>query len=146
MGAAVVLIPALVLILRKVNCPDTPSPSAPPGPPAWNGSDYLSNSDYYSQLPGGNAFTQLDNLRLDRLSSPRFDPVDGKAVIYLRRQYHMPDLKGSSTTLHWISLETNKSVQLTRPIWGTSDQQVSTNFKAYIALNLHLFFLSVLLD
>ncbi|CAF1072060.1 unnamed protein product [Adineta ricciae] len=123
LGVVVILIPALVLILRKVNCPDTPSPPAPPGPPAWNGSDYLSNSDYYSQLPGGNAFTQLDNLRLDRLSSPRFDPVDGKAVIYLRRQYHMPDLKGSSTTLHWISLETNKSVQLTRPIWGTSDQQ-----------------------
>ncbi|CAF1166202.1 unnamed protein product [Adineta steineri] len=120
LGAIVILIPALILILRKANCPDPPSP---PGPPAWNSSDYLSNSDYYSQLPEARDFTQLDNLRLDRLSSPRFHPKNGKTVIYLRKQYHMPDLKGSTTTLHWIDLDTNKTVQLTRPIWGINDQQ-----------------------
>ncbi|UJR10764.1 hypothetical protein I4U23_014952 [Adineta vaga] len=125
LGAVVILIPALVLILRNVNCPSPPSPPSPPGPPAWNGSDYQSNSDYYNQLPAKTDFTQTDNLRLDRLSSPRFDPFDGKTVIYLRKQYHMPDLKGSSTTLQWINLETNKTVQLTRPIWGTNDQQFS---------------------
>lgn len=117
----VILIPALILLLRKENCP---SPPSPPGPPAWNDSDYLSNSDYYNKEPVGRAFTQMDNLRLDRLSSPRFHPTEGKTVIYLRKQYHMPDLKGSTTTLHWLNLETNKTIQLTRPIWGTTDQQV----------------------
>ncbi|CAF1633908.1 unnamed protein product [Rotaria magnacalcarata] len=91
-------------------------------PLAWNGTDYQSNSEYYKQLTGIHEFSQLDNLRLDRLSSPRFHPNNGKNVIYLRTQYHMPDLKGSSTTLHWIDLETNKTVQLTRPIWNIHDQ------------------------
>lgn len=36
----------------------------------------------------------------------------------------MPDLNRSSTTLHWLDLETNKNIQLTRPIWDTHDQQV----------------------
>ncbi|CAF1128504.1 unnamed protein product [Rotaria sordida] len=120
LGALVILIPALILILRKANCP---SPSPPPEPPAWNGSDYLSNSEYYKQLTTTHDFSQTDNLRLDRLSSPRFHPIHGKTIIYLRKQYHMPDLNGSSTTLHWIDLETNKTVQLTRPIWGINDQQ-----------------------
>ncbi|CAF2378001.1 unnamed protein product [Rotaria sp. Silwood2] len=120
LGAVIVLIPALILILRKVNCP---SPPTPPGPPAWNGSDYLSNSEYYEQLTTTHDFNQADNLRLDRLSSPRYHPIHGKTIIYLRKQYHMPDLNGSSTTLHWIDLETNKNVQLTRPIWGINDQQ-----------------------
>ncbi|CAF4883549.1 unnamed protein product [Rotaria sp. Silwood1] len=120
LGVLVILIPALILILRKANCP---SPPGPPGPPAWNGSDYLSNSEYYKQLTTVHDFSQTDNLRLDRLSSPRFHPMHGKTVIYLRKQYHMPDLNGSSTTLHWIDLETNKTVQLTRPIWGINDQQ-----------------------
>ncbi|CAF5083602.1 unnamed protein product, partial [Rotaria sp. Silwood1] len=115
LGVLVILIPALILILRKANCP---SPPGPPGPPAWNSSDYLSNSEYYKQLTTVHDFNQTDNLRLDRLSSPRFHPMHGKTVIYLRKQYHMPDLNGSSTTLHWIDLETNKTVQLTRPIWG----------------------------
>jgi len=65
---------------------------------------------------------------LDRLSSPSFNPRDGKSVIYLRKQYHMPDLNGSTTTLHWIDLETNKTIQLTRPIWGRNDQQVRSFF------------------
>jgi hypothetical protein len=93
-------------------------------PPAWKHSDYLSNSDYYKQLTDIHDFTYMDNLRLDRLLSPRFHPTNGKSVIYLRQQYHMPDLKGISTTLHWVNLETNKTVQLTRPIWGIHDQQV----------------------
>jgi hypothetical protein len=91
---------------------------------AWNGSDYQSNSEYYQQLTDIHEFSQLDNLRLDRLSSPRFDPYDGKSVIYLRTQHHMVDLKKSLTTLHWIDLETNKTVQLTRPIWNIDDQSV----------------------
>ncbi len=126
LGAIVIFIPALILITRKANCP---SPPSPPGPPAWNGSDYQSNSEYYNQLPSIKDFNQTDNLRLDRLSSPRFHPTNGKTVVYLRKQYHMPDLKGSSTTLHWINLETNKTVQLTRPIWGINDQQVNISNK-----------------
>ncbi|CAF2896819.1 unnamed protein product [Rotaria sp. Silwood2] len=35
----------------------------------------------------------------------------------------MPDLNGSTTTLHWVDLETNKTIQLTRPIWGIIDHQ-----------------------
>ncbi len=119
-----VLIPALIIILRQIHCPSTPVPPPPPGPPSWNVSDYESNSEYYKQLTDIEDFTQMANLRLDRLSSPRFHPSTGKTVIYLRKQYHMPDLKGSSTTLHWIDLETNTTVQLTRPIWGVNDQQV----------------------
>lgn len=110
----------MVIILRKSNCSTSTSPETP----AWNGSDYLSNSDYYKTLTTINDFSQPDNLRLDRLSSPRFHPGHGKTIIYLRKQYHMPDLNGSSTTLHWIDLETNKTIQLTRPIWGINDQQV----------------------
>ncbi|CAF4152565.1 unnamed protein product, partial [Rotaria magnacalcarata] len=120
LGAVVVLIPALIIILRKAKCS---GPVPPPAPSAWNGSDYLSNSDYYKQLTTIHDFSQIHNLRLDRLSSPRFHPINGKTIIYLRKQYHMPDLNGSSTTLHWIDLETNKTVQLTRPIWGINDQQ-----------------------
>ncbi|CAF3712466.1 unnamed protein product [Rotaria socialis] len=91
-------------------------------PLARNGTNYQSNSEYYKQLTGIHEFSQLDNLRLDRLSSPRFHPHNGKSAVYLRQQYHMPDLKGSSTTLHWIDLETNKTVQLTRPIWNIHDE------------------------
>ncbi|CAF4046542.1 unnamed protein product [Rotaria sordida] len=89
----------------------------------WNASDYQSNSEYYGSLANPRDFDQSDNLRLDRLSSPRFHPINGKSIIYLRRQYHMPDLRGSTTTLHWLDLETNQTVQLTRPIWGVHDQQ-----------------------
>ncbi|CAF3216686.1 unnamed protein product, partial [Rotaria sp. Silwood2] len=88
-----------------------------------NTSDYQSNSDYYQSLTSGHYFDQADNLRLDRLSSPQFHPVNGKSVIYLRRQYHMPDLRGSTTTLHWLDIEINKTIQLTQPIWGIHDQQ-----------------------
>ncbi len=91
---------------------------------AWNSSNYESNSEYYKQLTGTHNFSQLDNLRLDRIWSPRFHPINGKSVIYLRKQYHMPDLKGVSITLHWINLETNRTIQLTRPIWGINDHQV----------------------
>ncbi len=66
---------------------------------AWYDSDYQSNSEYYRQLTDTHDFKQMDNLCLDRLLSPRFHPSNGKSVIYLRRQYHMPDLQGSSMTL-----------------------------------------------
>ncbi|CAF4170432.1 unnamed protein product, partial [Rotaria sordida] len=88
-----------------------------------NVDDYQSNSDYYQSLTDTHDFSQTDNLRLDRLSSPCFHPINGKSVIYLRQQYHMPDLRGSTTTLHWLDLETNKNVQLTQPIWGKYDSQ-----------------------
>ena len=120
LGAAVVCIPGAILLTRKKDCP-TPSPS--PQPPAWNISDYQSNSDYYGALTNVRDFTQADNLRLDHLSSPRFHPKNGRSAVYLRKQYHMPDSSKSSTTLHWIDLETKKTVQLTRPIWGINDQQ-----------------------
>jgi hypothetical protein len=120
LGVVVVFIPSIILILRHEECPS----NTPPGPAPWNGSDYESNSDYYKQLPDTHDFTQMDNLRLDRLSSPRFHPTNGKSVMYLRKQYHMPDLKGSTTTLHWVDIETNKTIQLTKPIWGVNDQQV----------------------
>ena len=35
----------------------------------------------------------------------------------------MPDSNGSSTTLQWLDLQTNQSIQLTRPEWGVNDQQ-----------------------
>lgn len=89
-------------------------------------SDYLSNSDYYKQLNDTHLFTQTDNLLLDRLSSPRFHPTNGKSVVYLRTQHHIPDLKGSTTTLHWVDPQINKTVQLTRPIWGVHDQRVKS--------------------
>jgi hypothetical protein len=121
LGAVIVLVPCVVVITRRSkDCSDTPTPK-----PTWNASDYQSNSDYYQSLTGMHDFSQSDNLRLDRLSSPRFHPIDGKSVIYLRRQYHMPDSRGSSTTLHWNDLESNKTIQLTRPIWGIHDQQVT---------------------
>jgi hypothetical protein len=122
LGAIIVLIPCVIVISRKSK--DCSSSSTPPGPSSWNSSDYQSNSDYYNQLTTKFDFNQTHNLRLDRLSSPRFHPIDGKSVIYLRKQYHMPDLNGSTTTLHWIDLQTNKIIQLTRPIWGINDQQV----------------------
>jgi len=105
-------------------------------PVAWNASDYQSNSDFYKQFTDPHDFTQMDNLRLDRLSTPRFHPSNGKSVIYLRKQYHMPDLKGSSTTLQWVDIETNKTVQLTQPVWGINDQQFYwVNDKAVLFLS-----------
>ncbi|CAF1545146.1 unnamed protein product, partial [Rotaria sp. Silwood1] len=121
LGAAVILIPTLVVIIKrsKYNHDQTISSVT-----KRNADDYQSNSDYYQSLTNVHDFSQADNLRLDRLSSPRFHPINGKSVIYLRRQYHMPDLRGSTTTLHWLDLETNKNVQLTRPIWGKHDSQL----------------------
>jgi len=78
---------------------------------------------------------------LDRLSSPRFHPQNGQSVIYSRRQYHMPDLNGSTTTLHFIDLKTNTTIQLTKPIWGIHDQQV-INYSTYSIRNLLFFFFS----
>jgi hypothetical protein len=120
----------------EVNCPKF-LPSSKRG--TWNGSDYQSNSEYYKQLTDTHDFTLMDNLRLDRLSSPRFHPSTGQSVIYLRRQYHMPDLKGSSITLHWVDVETNKTVQLTRPIWGINDQQVNDYSKGKNRITSMLF-------
>ncbi|CAF3066642.1 unnamed protein product [Rotaria sp. Silwood2] len=97
--------------------------TASPTTTAPNTNDYQSNSEYYQSLTNSHNFNQSDNLRLDRFSSPRFHPHDGRSIIYLRRQSHMPDLRGSTTTLHWFDLETNKTLQLTRPIWGIHDQQ-----------------------
>jgi hypothetical protein len=116
----------------EVNCPKL-LPSSKRS--TWNGSDYESNSEYYKQLTDTHDFTVMDNLRLDRLLSPRFHPSTGKSVIYLRKQNHMPDLKGSSITLHWVDVETNKTVQLTRPIWGVNDQQVKDYSKGKIELH-----------
>ncbi|CAF4816807.1 unnamed protein product [Rotaria sp. Silwood1] len=124
LGALVVLIPCLIVWSHKKDNCSTPSPT--PGPSPWNASDYQSNSDYYKNLNDSHIFTQEDNLRLDRLSSPRYCPGDGSKVIYLRKQYHMPDLNGSSTTLHFVDIKiplAPKTVQLTRPIWGINDQQ-----------------------
>jgi hypothetical protein len=118
LGASVCL---LIFTGHKTNDPSLEPSSKLP---AWNASDYLSNSDYYKQLIDMHDITEIDNLRLDYLSSPRFHPINGKSVVYLRRQFHMPDLQGISTTLHWIDLKTNKSVQLTRPIWDINDRQV----------------------
>ncbi|CAF1551831.1 unnamed protein product, partial [Rotaria sordida] len=95
-----------------------------------NTSDYQSNSDYYKQLNVSHILTQEDNLRLDRLSSPKYCPDDVTKVIYLREQYHMPDLNGSSTTLHFVGKTIPldpKTVQLTRPIWEINDQQIRIN-------------------
>ncbi len=111
----------------------------------WNASDYQSNSDYYNQLTTTFDFNQTHNLRLDRLSSPRFHPINGQTLIYLRKQFHMPDLNGSTTTLHWIDLQTNQTIQLTKPIWGIHDQQVNHFLEFY--LNIFVFLLVlVLLD
>jgi hypothetical protein len=122
-GVALGSIPSIILLLRGSHI--RPNPPSPPEPSAWNASDYQSNNDYYNHFTTIQDFNQTHNLRLDRLSSPRLHPVHGKSVIYLRKQYHMPSLNGSSTTLHWVDLETNKNIQLTRPIWNTNDQQVN---------------------
>ncbi|CAF1195257.1 unnamed protein product [Rotaria sordida] len=121
----------LPLITSSVTTPSMTTPSVTTSlvttttssNPTWNASDYQSNSDYYNSSVNPRNFDQSDNLRLDRLSSPQFRPINGKSIIYLRRQYHMPDLRGSTTTLHWLDIETNKTIQLTRPIWGKHDQQ-----------------------
>ena len=120
LGFFVVFIPAAIIISREDKCPS----NEPPQPAPRNDSDYQSNSDYYQQMTDSHDFTQMDNLRLDRLSSPRFHPTTGKSIMYLRTQYHMPDLKGSTTTLHWVDIQTNKTIQLTEPTWGIYDQQV----------------------
>ncbi|CAF3648397.1 unnamed protein product, partial [Rotaria sp. Silwood1] len=120
LGVVVILIPTLVIVTKrsKHNHEDGISSVT-----TRNADDYQSNSDYYQSLTDVHDFSQTDNLRLDRLSSPRFHPINGKSIIYLRRQYHMPDLRGSTTTLHWLDLETNKNIQLTQPIWGKHDSQ-----------------------
>jgi len=118
LGATVVFVPAIILYIKKDDCS-----SSTPSPVPRNDSDYMSNSDYYSKLSESHDFTQADNLRLDHLSSPQLHPVDGNTVIYLRKQYHMPDSNGSSTTLHWTDLKTNQTIQLTEPMWGINDQQ-----------------------
>ncbi|CAF2110647.1 unnamed protein product [Rotaria magnacalcarata] len=123
LGALVVFIPCLIIILHSTKDCSTPSPH-PPSPPEWNASDYQSNSDYYQNVTSINDFSQVDNLRLDRLSWPRFCPDNGYKIIYLRKQYHMPDSNGSSKTLHYFDLINSIApVQLTQPIWGINDQQ-----------------------
>ncbi|CAF4131269.1 unnamed protein product [Rotaria sp. Silwood2] len=120
LGVAIILIPTLVVVTqRSKHSHDQATLSVT----TRNTDDYQSNSEYYQSLTNVHDFSQADNLRLDRLSSPRFHPTNGKSIIYLRRQYHMPDLRGSTTTLHWLDLETNKNVQLTQPIWGKHDTQ-----------------------
>ncbi|CAF1335447.1 unnamed protein product [Rotaria sordida] len=120
LGTVLIVLPTLVIIRKnsKHNHDQAISQVT-----TRNVDDYQSNSDYYQSLTDTHDFSQTDNLRLDRLSSPRFHPINGKSVIYLRQQYHMPDLRGSTTTLHWLDLETNKNVQLTQPIWGKYDSQ-----------------------
>jgi hypothetical protein len=143
LGAIIVLIPCVIVISRQSK--NGSNTSTPPEPSLWNASDYQSNSDYYNQLTTTFDFNQTHNLRLDRLSSPRFHPINGQTLIYLRRQSHMPDLNGSTTTLHWIDLQTNQTIQLTKPIWGIHDQQVNHFLEFY--LNIFVFLLVlVLLD
>ncbi|CAF4574166.1 unnamed protein product, partial [Rotaria sp. Silwood2] len=126
----VVLIPCLIISkssAKDCSHPTTVNPastakststsSPSPGPPGWNASDYLSNSDYYLHMTIDHPFSQEDNLRLDRLSSPRFSPDGSSNAMYLRRQYHMPNCNGSSTTLHWVDL--NRSSK------GLQDKQLS---------------------
>ncbi|CAF2230295.1 unnamed protein product [Rotaria magnacalcarata] len=87
-----------------------------PRPSQWNASDYQSCSGYYKNLNDSHIFTQEDNLHLDRLSSPKYFLDNGSKVIYLRKQYHMPDLNGSSTTLYFVDINiplSPKTVQLT---------------------------------
>ncbi|CAF1649816.1 unnamed protein product, partial [Didymodactylos carnosus] len=118
LGAVIALIPLLILFLKKAKC-ETPGPDQPP---AWNASDYQSNADYYKTVQLHD-FTQDDNLRIDRISSPVYSR-SGKTIIFLRQQFHMPDSNSSSTTIHWLDLESLKTAQLTRPVWGTNDQQI----------------------
>ncbi|CAF1005777.1 unnamed protein product [Adineta ricciae] len=120
LGVAIGSIPVYVYFTHRSHS----NPPNPPTPSAWNSSDYQSNSDYYEKLVTMDYFNQTHNLRLDRLSSPCLHPSDGQSVIYLRKQYHMPDLNGSTTTLHWMDLQTNQTKQLTQPIWGIEDQQL----------------------
>jgi hypothetical protein len=129
LGVAIGIIPSIIIVTRRSH--NGPNPPSPPEPPSWNASDYQSNSDYYNSLTTISDFNQTHNLRLDRLSLPRFHPQNGESVIYLRRQYHMPDLNGSTTTLHWIDLKTNKTIQLTKPIWSIHDQQVKSLIRLY---------------
>ena len=124
-GVLIGSIPSIILASRRSHdVPNPPTPPSPPSPSTWNASDYQSNSDYYNGITTISDFNQTHNLRLDRLSSPRFHPSTGQSLIYLRKQYHMPDLNGSTTTLHWMDLQTNQTIQLTRPIWGINDQQI----------------------
>ena len=122
-GALLALIPCLIVgLTKKKSCPD-PQPQ----PAEWNASDYQSNYDYYRQFEQTHDLTPTDNILMDRLSWPRFCPGDSSKIVYLRRQFHMPDFNGSSTTLHWVDMSDPvkpKTVQLTRPKWGTHDQQV----------------------
>ncbi|CAF4281082.1 unnamed protein product, partial [Adineta steineri] len=79
LGALVVFIPSLTILLtKKSKCPTPPDPS----PEAWNASDYESNTEYYRKLESVHNLTPLDNLRMDRLSSPRFCPGDSSKIIY----------------------------------------------------------------
>ncbi|CAF1150743.1 unnamed protein product [Adineta steineri] len=118
LGIVIGSIPSIVVYIRSSHTGFNPSI-----PSGWNIDDYQSNSDYYNEFTEVYDFNQTHNLRLDRLSSPQFHPQHGKSVIYLRKQYHMPDLNESTTTLHWTCLQTNQTKQLTQPIWGVHDQQ-----------------------
>ena len=127
-------------MLLEKNCPSTDSPAEPP---KWNASDYQTNNEYYGNLSNSRIFTQEDNLLLDRISWPKFCPTDGSKLMYLRKQYHMPDFNGSSTTLHWLDLTdpTSPTVrQLTRPIWGINDRQVKRN-KLFERTHLYIHYL-----
>ena len=92
--------------------------------PEWNDTDYQSNQDFYSRRRVEKRFEPEDHLRLDRISSARFHPVNGQSIIYLRDQHHLTNVKLSTTSLHWLDLETNRTKELTRPIWGKHDRQV----------------------
>ena len=90
----------------------------------WDQADYQSNKDFYRRRRTEKRFDPEDHLRLDRLSSPRFHPVDGKTLVYLHDKHHLTNVKLSTTTLYWLDLETNRTKELTRPIWGKHDKQV----------------------
>ncbi|CAF3825712.1 unnamed protein product [Rotaria magnacalcarata] len=78
LGAVIVLVPCVIAISRKPK--DYSSSPTQIQLPTWNASDYQSNNDYYDKLTGIYDFNRTHNLRLDRLSSPCFDPIDGRCI------------------------------------------------------------------
>ena len=90
----------------------------------WDQADYQSNKDFYRRRRTEKRFDPEDHLRLDRLSSPRFHPVNGKTLVYLHDKHHLTNVKLSTTTLYWLDLESNRTKELTRPTWGKHDKQV----------------------
>ncbi|CAF2151818.1 unnamed protein product [Rotaria magnacalcarata] len=120
LGAVIVLVPCVIAISRKPK--DYSSSPTQIQLPTWNASDYQSNNDYYDKLTGIYDFNRTHNLRLDRLSSPCFDPIDGSSSFvyefdelfirhwdeYMYGRYHHPFIvsleKNSKGIYHFSSI------------------------------------------